>query len=315
MSTEKASSNEQQVSLVEERLQAVAASDGKKGAAGDHRDSAMPDAALSSPESAGTIAQERVIWTPAFILAFGFMLVGALSLESLLTQGWLNGFYTGQWVFQGHVMLAGIGWLALLLLARASWVRIGAIFGLAWAAFMTIDILVQVTLGSDPVDILALLAHINVLICLSLLGCSICLTIDRFHLRPWDAWVLGLLPLVGVVATAAWFLLSHDHTLFVLEGIIASVSLVLSGVVWLARPSCWREAPMLTVLFGLVPVILLGLDKVNGGYNGVNFFLSRVVLSSHNNVPLREANFFFSQVALLCLILGIMRLIKCELAN
>ncbi len=315
MSTEKASSNEQQASLVQERMQPVVASGEKDSTGGDNSDSGMSHAALSSSGKVSSIAHERVIWTPAFILAFGLMLVGGLSLESLLTQGWLNGFYTGQWVFQGHVMLAGIGWLALLVLARSRWVRIGAIFGLGWAVYMTIDIFVQATLGSGPLDIVALLAHINVLICLSLLGCSICLTIDRFLLRPWDAWVLGLLPLVGVVAAAAWFLLSHDHSLFALEGIIASVSLVLSGVAWLARPSCWRGAPMLTVLFGLVPVILLGLDKVNGGYNAVNFFLSRVVLSSHNNVSLREANFFFSQVALLCLILGIMRLIKCELAN
>jgi len=301
VSTEKASSNEQQASLVQERSQPVVASDEKDSAGADN--------------TASSMAQEHIIWTPAFILVFGLMLVVGLSLESLLTQGWLNGFYTGQWVFQGHVMLAGIGWLALLVLARARWVRIGAIFGLAWAGFMTIDILVQVTLGSSPLDILPLLSHINVLICLSLLGCSICLTIDRFLLRPWDAWVLGLLPLVGVVAAAAWFLLSHDHSLFALESMIASVSLALSGVAWLARPSCWRGAPILTVLFGLVPVILLGLDKVNGGYNAVNFFLSRVVLSSYNNVSLREANFFFSQIALLCLILGIMRLIKCELAN
>src|SRR5947209_5742544 len=143
----------------------------------------------TSQGRAGNIAQERIIWTPAFILAFGFTLVGSLSLESLLTQGWLNGFYAGQWVFQGHVILAGIGWLALLVLARARWVRIGAIFGLAWAMFMTIDILVQVTLGSGPLDILLLLSHINVLICLSLLGCSVCLTIDHFLLRHWDAWV------------------------------------------------------------------------------------------------------------------------------
>jgi hypothetical protein len=253
-----------------------------------------------------------VIWTPRFILAFGLMVVVGLSLESVLTQGWLNLLYMGQWIFQGHVVLVTIAMLALLMRARTRWVRVGVMFGLAWAVFMTIDILVQVVLGIGALDILA---HVNVLICLSLLGCSICLTIDRFPQSRWDAWVLGLLPLLGVAATGLLFLLAHDHSLFGLENIIATVALVLSALSWLLRPSCWRAAPALTVLFVLIPVILLGLDIENAGYNAVNFFLARVVLSAYNNVSLRETNFFFSQVAILSLLLGTTRQLKCELAN
>jgi hypothetical protein len=314
MSTEQASTNDQHSALPGVRLQPV---DDLTGTADDSdgNDSAGPGkaGALSTqPGGTGSDAEERVIWTPAFLLLFGFALVAGLSLESLLTQGWLNGMYTGLWVFQAHVTLVGMGWLALLVLARSRWVRVGALFGLAWAVFMTIDMLVQAALGVGPLNILA---HVNVLICLSLLGCSMCLSIDRFLLRPWDAWVLGLLPAGGVVATVLLFLLAPDHSLFALEGMIASVSLALSGVVWLVRPSCWRVAPGLIVLFGLVPVILFGLDVANGGYTAVNFFLTGVVLGPDKSVSMRETSFFFSQVALLCLLLGTLRLLKSEVSH
>lgn len=306
MSTEQASTNEQQTPLEEEHAQpdVDAAEMNSAGDKGGVANDAAP--------SPGVVSARGVIWTPAFIVLFGFTLVAGLSTESLLTQGWLDRWYEGQWVFQGHVILVGIGWLVLLVCARTRWVRVGAVFGLAWALFMTVDIFVQVTLGAGVLDILA---HVNVLICLSLLACSICLTVDRYLLSSWDAWVLGLLPLVGAVAAAALFPLWPDRSLFSLENSIASVALALSGLVWLVRPSCWRGAPGLTVLFGLVPIILIGLDAANDLYNAVNFFLARVVLSSQYNVSILDVNFFCSQVALLCLLLGTMRLIKSELVN
>lgn len=266
----------------------------------------------NAPSPQGKADSTGVIWTPRFILAFAFVLAAGLSLESLLTQGWLNGYYTGQWVLQGHVALVGIAWLALLVRARAGWARVGAIFGLVWAAFMTVDILAQVVFGNAPVETQAL---VNVLICLSWLTCSVCLSVNRLLLHPWDAWLIGLLPVIGTLATLLLFLLMRDYSLFALEKSIAGVALALSALVWLARPSCWRNAPAPTMLFGLVPVILFSLNAVNSGYNTVNYFLARVVLFSSHSVGFREANFFFSQVALLCLLLGAMRLFKCELAN
>ncbi len=248
-----------------------------------------------------------VIWTPRFIVAFAFVLVAGLSVESLLTQGWLNGYYSGQWVFQGHVVLVGVAWLALLVQARTGWARVGAISGLVWTAFMTVDILIQVSFGNIPLETQAL---VNVLICLSWLACSVCLSVKRLLLRPWDAWLLGLLPLLGVLATLLIFLLMRDFSLFALEKSMAAVELALSALVWLARPSCWRVAPAPTLLFGLMPIILFTLTIENSGYNAVNYFLARVVPFVDNSGGFREADFFFSQVALLCLLLGAMRLFK-----
>lgn len=288
MSTEQASTNEQQPPPARERSQPAAEPAGK-----DHD-------------------QGSIIWTPRFMLLFAFVLVAGLSAESLLTQGWLNSSYSGQWVFQVHVILIGIAWLVLLVRARSRWVFIGAIFGLAWTACMTADITIQAAIGDTHVDVME---QVNILVCLSWLGCSICLAIDRSLLRPWDAWLLGLLPVVGALASALLFLFSREYSLYSLERSIATVAIVFSAVVWFARPSRWRRAPGLSVLFGLIPVILLGMDAANGWYNSINFFLARVVLYPQQSIGVRDTNFFFSQVALLCLLLGIMRLLKCELAN
>jgi hypothetical protein len=224
----------------------------------------------------------------------------------------LNGYYAGQWVFQGYLILIGVMWLALLVRARSRWARIGAIFGLVWGVFMTVDIIVQAASGNVSLETQAL---VNVLICLSWLGCSMCLAIDRLLLSAWDAWLPGLLLLVGALACALALLIGHEYTLLALEQGIATVTLAISGLIWLARPSCWINAPAPTVLFGAIPVILFGLDVASNWYNQANFFLGRVVLYSLHSIPYREATFFFSQVVLLCVLLGSIRLLKCELAN
>jgi len=106
-----------------------------------------------------------------------------------------------------------------------------------------------------------------------------------------------------------------DYSLFGLENNIATVALVLCLLVWGIRPSCWKAAPAPTLLFGSVPVILLILNAANVGFNAFNFFLSRVVLDGHINLLTREQDFFYSQVTLLCLLLGAMRLIKVSSAH
>jgi hypothetical protein len=253
-----------------------------------------------------------IIWTPRFILIFGLTLVLGLSLESILTQGWLNIYYTGQWIFLAHVVLIGLCWLTLAIVARSSWIRTGALFGLIWTMFMLTNILIQVILVNPTQQVLA---HVNVVTCLALLGCYICLSIDRVPVSRWDAWFLGMAPLIGIATVALEYFLLGDRSLFGLENNIATVALVLCLLVWGIRPSCWMAAPALTLLFGSVPVILLILNAANVGYNAFNFFLSRVVLDMHLNLLTREPDFFYSQVALLCLLLGAMRLMKCELAN
>ena len=53
-------------------------------------------------------ASPVIIWTPRFIIIFGLTLVLGLSLESILTQGWLNKYYSGQWIFLAYVVLIGL---------------------------------------------------------------------------------------------------------------------------------------------------------------------------------------------------------------
>src|SRR5260370_33765285 len=93
-----------------------------------------------------------VIWTPRFIVIFVLTLVIGLSIESLLTQGWLNHLYTGQWIFQAHVILIFFCWLALAVLAHTGWVRIGSIFGCIWALFMTLNLII-IALNADPTSL------------------------------------------------------------------------------------------------------------------------------------------------------------------
>lgn len=295
MSAEKVE-NEQHISLVEEHTQ-------QDNAPGEEDSTSRVNA--SAPSS-------RVVWTPRFMILFGLVLVLGLSLESIFTQGWLNRYYAGQWIFQGHVLLNALVWGFLLVVAKGRWTRTGAVFGLLWAVFMTINIFVQAIFPAIPLPVLA---HINVVACLSLLGGYVCLSIDRFPVRPWDAWVLGLLPALGLILTTLLFFTGADRSLSSLEDAISTVTLVLSALVWLARSTCWRAAPAPTVLFSLVPLTLLVLNSASAGYNASNFFLTRVVLYPHYNATTTEPNFFFSQVALLCLLLGTIRLVKCELTN
>lgn len=255
---------------------------------------------------------QAIIWTPGFIMAFGLALVLGLSLQSVFAQGWMNKHYTGAWVFAGHVLLLCLAWIALLVFARGRWMRVGALFGLLWAAGMVANLLIHASFGSVPP---ALDGQVNVLVCLALLGSSLCMTLDRWLLRRWDAWLLASLPVVGALAVALMYLNYPAHTWLTLENCIALVALIASALVWVARPTCWKNAPAPTLLFGGVVVTLLWLDVANGGYNAVNYFLARVIMYPDYTLSLSEANFFFSQVALLFLLLGNMRLLKCELAN
>lgn len=263
-------------------------------------------------ESAAAEQPSAVIWTPRFLVIFAVTLVAGLSAESFLTQGWLNHFYTGQWVLQAHVLLVLCCWLAIALLSCSLWVRMGAIFGCIWAIFMTIDILISAYLNNPPLPILA---HVNAAICLALLGCYICLSIDRLPFSRWDAWFLGLTPVIGITAVALTYLLTwaHDRSLMTLESTIATTALVLSTLVWWIRPSCWKARPGPTFLFGIVPISLLLLDVASMGFNAVNFFLTRVVLFPTSSLVPSETQFFFSQVVLLCLLLGAMRTLRPEI--
>jgi hypothetical protein len=266
----------------------------------------MPQVALAS-------SRPIVIWTPPFIVIFALTLVSGLSAEGLLTEGWLSSFYTGQWVFQAHVILISLSWLAILVLARSSWIRIGSIFGCIWALFMTLNITI-IALHANSTS--SVLVHVNAATCIALLGSYICLSIDRTPLSRLDAWFFGLAPIIGSIAVALIYFMTpaHARSLNTLENAIATVALVLSLLVWWIRPTSWKTQPGPAFLFGSVPILLLLLAIPNTigfvRFNTSNFFLPHVVLYPG---PLTdEAHFLYAQVALLCLLLGTMRVLQHE---
>src|SRR2546422_11173216 len=79
-----------------------------------------------------------LIWTPSFIITFTLTLAIGLSAESLLTQGWLNNDYPGEWILLGHLLLVCFGCIAIIVFARSWWLRIGGISGFLWSLFMSI---------------------------------------------------------------------------------------------------------------------------------------------------------------------------------
>jgi len=258
-----------------------------------------------------TDSRPKIIWTPLFIVIFALTLVFGLSIESLLTQGWLNGYYTGQRIFQVHVIFICLGWLALLVLTHSNWVRIGSIFGIIWALFMTLHIIIS-SLHPD----LALRVHalVNAATCIALLGSYICLSIDKAPISRLDAWFFGLAPIIGCIAVALIYFLTpaNERSLTTLENAIATIALVLSLLVWWIRPTSWKSQPGPTFLFGCVPLILLILALSAKEFNPSNYFLAKVLMRPIPYLWMNEANFFFSQVAFLCLFLGIMRVLQFE---
>ena len=257
------------------------------------------------------VSRTHIIWTPRFIVIFALTLVLGLSIESLLTQGWLDGYYSGLWIFQVHVVFVCLGWLALLVLTHSSWIRIGSIFGIVWALFMTIHITIY-SLNTD----LALRVHalINAATCIALLGAYICLSIDKTPINRLDTWLFGLAPLiVCFVVILIYFLTpAYERSLTTLENAIASTALILSLLVWWIRPTSWKSQPGPTFLFGCVPLILLILALSAKEFNPSTYFLAKVLGQPIPYLLTNDSNFFFSQVALLCLFLGIMRVLQFE---
>ncbi|HEY6287164.1 MAG TPA: hypothetical protein VIX20_15980 [Ktedonobacteraceae bacterium] len=257
------------------------------------------------------VSRTYIIWTPRFIIIFALTLVLGLSIESLLTQGWLDGYYSGLWVFQVHILFVCLGWLALLILTHSSWIRIGSIFGIIWALFMTIHIIIY-SLNTD----LALHVHdlINAAACIALLGSYICLSFDKTPINRLDAWLFGLAPLVVCSAVALIYFLTpaNERSLTTLESAIASTALVLSLLVWWIRPTSWKSQPGPTFLFGCVPLILLIIALSAKEFNPSNYFLAKVLSRPIPYLVTNDSNFFFSQVALLFLFLGIMRVLQFE---
>jgi hypothetical protein len=233
-----------------------------------------------------------VIWTPRFIVIFALMLVLGLSADSLLVQARDNRYLAGNLIFLAHVALIFIVWVVLIVRVRSVWVRLGGIFGCIWAIFSSTNLLI--TLQSiDPEA--PILAHLNAAFSSALLGCYICLSINRTPLRRWDSWFFSIAPFVTVCFVIVLFLLTpaDSRSFSTIEDGVAGIANILSVLVWWSRPSCWKMQPGVTFLFGVAPLIILMLS-IPGFANS-------------------DTNFFFWEIMLLCILLGAIRLLQGEL--
>ena len=232
-----------------------------------------------------------IIWTPPFILTFVLVLVLGLSTEGLLTQGKVNHVYPGHWVLLAHVLLVLGCWVMIVIRAHSWWVRTGGIFACIWALFAGFRLVLHLY-SIDPTSLP--ITHVNTATASALLGTCICLSLDHTPLHRWDAWFFRLALVVGTCTVAlAYFLTSvENHSLSTLERDIAITALVLCVLVWWARPSCWKTQPGPTFIFGMASAILLMLAIPNGADTATNFFLS--------------------QVAFLCVLLGALRILQSQ---
>ncbi len=233
----------------------------------------------------------RVIWTPKFILLFALALVIGLSADSLFTQGWIEGYYRAIWVLFGNfALLLGL-WIGAVVVARAWWLRMGAIFGCVWAIFSTIN-LVTMLYNFDLNT--AVPAYLNATFSCALLGAYICFSTAYYELHRWDMWCFRLAIVIGGVCmlVGVFFPASSEGIPAVLATDIGAIAAILSLLVWWIRPQCWRTHPGLTFFMGALPAIAL-------------------LLSLPDNTNAR-VNFFFTQISLLCLILGLIRFIQGE---
>lgn len=268
----------------------------------DHQQEAAP---ASDPH-----AEQRVIWTPAFLLMFALLLVLGLSAESLLTLGWQNGILAaGWWAILAHMILVALAWVVLGSVTGSGWMRVGCIFGGIWALFMGLNIFTNVQ-GLDPNA--PLQSALNVAICMALLGAYLGLSIEGTLLTRWDAWLFLLLPVLGACGTTLTYLLTPQASILTTENALATAALIACCLFWWLRPSCWRKGPGPTFIFGLVPAIMLIAAGSNASLH--DFFLLHVT-NIHSNPRAETNNFFFAQILLLCLLLGCLRLIKSEKAN
>ena len=130
-----------------------------------------------------------------------------------------------------------------------------------------------------------------------MLSSFICLSIARTPLRRWDHIFFLLAPIVGGILVTIFVLHtpSEMRSLALLEKYIVVVELWFCTAIWWLRLSCWRTQPGPAFLLGIAPVIQLTLMQP---------------LNSNS-----ESVFFFSQVMLLSILLGTLRILQCELRH
>lgn len=253
---------------------------------------------LTTPEPVANQAQRTDespvggIWTPGFIVIFALILVVGLSADSLLVQARDNGYLAGNGILLAHLTPIFVMWVVIIVQTRSFWIRLGGIFGCIWALFSAINLII--TLGSISPNA-PILAHLDAAFSSALLGCYICLSMERIPMRRWDSWFFSIAPIVAICFVTVLFFLTpaDDRSFSTIEDAIAGIANVLSVLIWWARPSCWKVVPGLTFLFGVAPLIIL-LLSIPGLADG-------------------DTNFFFGEVMLLCILLGAIRFLQSEL--
>ncbi len=240
------------------------------------------------------LSSSPIIWTPRFIVIFFLTAVIGLSVESIFTQEWLNKALNANWVLLVHVLLILTSLIVLSIKARSLWIRMGSIFGCIWAAFMSASYIATL-LGISGRSLVALQFQ-GVTAC-ALLATYICFSTYHVVFRSWDSLFFWLVPFVGGGAVALLYFLSRTdpHHTRVLISATTIVLLSLCVAIWWLRPSCWRSQPCVTFLFGIAALLLLCVPLMSNDAIGTPLFLS--------------------QVLLLCVLLGVMRVVQGEIRS
>jgi hypothetical protein len=235
-----------------------------------------------------------VIWTPRFIVSFALALVLSLSLTSILVEIWNN---TGHGYSANHVRLVYTAatlacWTVILVYARSPWVKVGAIFCVAWT-FLKAGEAIFYILGFEERSIIFL--HLNAATSSALLGAYICLAITRTPLTRWDGWLFRLAPLLVIGITATIYMWRPEHVLnwFTLERALNSALLCLSLVIWWLRPSCWKVQLGPAFMLGTIPLI-------------------QFVLNATYDTTSPTMQYFFSLIMLLAMLFGGLRILQSE---
>ena len=240
------------------------------------------------------ISSPPIIWTPRFIMIFFLIAVIGLSVESVFTQGWLNKAYNAEQVLLLHILLILGSMIVLSIKGRSLWIRMGGIFGCIWAVFMGASYIATL-FGISGRSLVAL--QFQAITACALLATYICFSTHSIAFRRWDSLFFWLVPFVGGGAVAILYILSRTdpHHTRVLISATTNVLLSLCVAIWWLRPSCWRSQPCATFLFGVAALLILCIPLMSNDALGTPFFLS--------------------QVLLLCVLLGVMRVVQGEIRS
>ena len=232
-----------------------------------------------------------IIWTPSFIMRFVLLLALGLSIAGLLTEGWVNGYYPGEWTELLYTVITFTCWFIVFLSAYSRWVRLGAALSIIWTAFMGIHfcLTLLIPLNQNYSAGAHVVAAIVVATNIALLGSYLCLSIAYTAFQRWDTWFFRLAPIIaGIGILAAYhFAPPQQHSLQGLENSTAVITLGLCLCLWWLRRSCWKVQPGPTLLLGMIPLLQLFFSQGHSYTGGEPIFFTMVVLLLSALVALR----------------------------